>query len=92
METEQDNGKEEEVQPNTVSDFHHKGFSQTEHQISMCATICTSVLRHTKKTCLVFITLQNKMQTDQDEQQSQGDGPKEAEEKTPRENEEMEVR
>uniref|UniRef100_A0A8C9X405 Heat shock protein 4b n=1 Tax=Sander lucioperca TaxID=283035 RepID=A0A8C9X405_SANLU len=34
---------------------------------------------------------ENKMQTDQDEQQSQGDGPKEAEEKTPRENEEMET-
>lgn len=34
---------------------------------------------------------QNKMQTDQDEQQNQGDSPKEPEEK-PRENEEMEVR
>lgn len=33
-----------------------------------------------------------KMQTDQEEQQSQADGPKETEEKTPRENEEMEVR
>lgn len=32
------------------------------------------------------------MQTDQDEAISQGDGQKEAEEKTPRENEEMEVR
>ncbi|KAK5864935.1 hypothetical protein PBY51_016135 [Eleginops maclovinus] len=32
---------------------------------------------------------ENKMQTDQEEQQ--GDGPKEAEEKTPRENEEMEI-
>lgn len=34
---------------------------------------------------------QNKMQTDQDEQQNQGDSPKEPEEK-PRENEEMEVK
>ncbi|XP_034739456.1 heat shock 70 kDa protein 4b isoform X1 [Etheostoma cragini] len=50
METEQANGKDEEVQPNT-----------------------------------------NKMQTDQDEQQSQGDGQKEAEDKTPRENEEMDT-
>ncbi|XP_034739457.1 heat shock 70 kDa protein 4b isoform X2 [Etheostoma cragini] len=48
METEQANGKDEEVQPNT-------------------------------------------MQTDQDEQQSQGDGQKEAEDKTPRENEEMDT-
>lgn len=32
------------------------------------------------------------MQTDQDEAVSQGDGQKEAEEKTPRENEDMEVR
>lgn len=32
------------------------------------------------------------MQTDQDEPPSQGDGQKETEEKTPRENEEMEVR
>lgn len=36
--------------------------------------------------------LQSKMQTDQDEQQGQADGSKEAEEKTPRENEEMDVR
>lgn len=32
------------------------------------------------------------MQTDQDEQQTQGDAQKEADEKTPRESEEMEVR
>lgn len=32
------------------------------------------------------------MQTDQDEQQNQGDTQKETEEKTPRENEEMEVK
>lgn len=37
------------------------------------------------------LVCQNKMQTDQDEQQNQGDSPKEPEEK-PRENEEMEVR
>uniref|UniRef100_A0A7N6A276 Heat shock protein 4b n=1 Tax=Anabas testudineus TaxID=64144 RepID=A0A7N6A276_ANATE len=35
---------------------------------------------------------ESKMQTDQDEPPSQGDGQKETEEKTPRENEEMEVR
>lgn len=34
---------------------------------------------------------ENKMQTDQDEQVAQGDGQKEAEEKTPRENEEMDT-
>lgn len=46
-----------------------------------------------KKPCQAFITpLQSKMQTDQDEPQGQGDGQKETEEKTPRENEEMEVR
>ncbi|KAG7466618.1 hypothetical protein JOB18_013547 [Solea senegalensis] len=34
---------------------------------------------------------ENKMQTDQEEPQAQGDGPKETEEKTPPENEEMET-
>nr|XP_057919505.1 heat shock 70 kDa protein 4b [Doryrhamphus excisus] len=34
---------------------------------------------------------ENKMQTDQEEPQDEGDGPKEQEEKTPRENEEMET-
>ncbi|XP_061786648.1 heat shock 70 kDa protein 4b [Nerophis lumbriciformis] len=34
---------------------------------------------------------ENKMQTDQEEQQDEGDGQKEQEEKTPRENEEMET-
>lgn len=43
----------------------------------------------TKKHVLCVCSPQNKMQTDQEEQKGQGDGPKEAEEKTP---EEMEVR
>lgn len=42
---------------------------------------------------LFFITLlKNKMQTDQEEQQNQGDCQKETEQKTSHENEEMEVR
>lgn len=50
----------------------------------------------TGSTALLYLWLdvfvrQNKMQTDQDEQQNQGDSPNEPEEK-PRENEEMEVR
>lgn len=40
---------------------------------------------------LDIFVCQNKMQTDQDEQQNQGDSPKEPEE-NPHENEEMEVR
>lgn len=62
----------------------------TEHQNSICATICTAL----RETCLVLFIIpqQSKMQTDQDEQQGQGDGQKETEEKAPRENEEMEVR
>lgn len=48
-------------------------------------TICT--LKY-----LFFITLKNKMQTDQEEQQNQGDCQKETEQKTSHENEEMEVR
>lgn len=52
--------------------------------------------RSTVRAQLLYLWLdvfvhQNKMQTDQDEQQNQGDSPKEPEEK-PRENEEMEVR
>ena len=46
-----------------------------------------------QSTNVTFIALwKNKMQTDQDEQQNQGDTQKETEEKTPRENEEMEVK
>lgn len=70
-------------------------FSHTVSFIPSIILVCVVLfvlLFWDKKHVRFLLLLQNKMQTDQDEQQSQGEGQKETEEKTPRENEEMEVR
>lgn len=64
-------------------------FGQTVHHKESCGTHCEMLLL---KDFLNFFPQQSKMQTDQDEQPTQGEAQKETEEKTPRESEEMEVR
>lgn len=82
METEQANDKDEQVGPHKscfpLWVFHSSCYIAVTPALLLC--LWSDVFAH-----------QNKMQTDQDEQQNQGDSPKEPEEKTP-ENEEMEVR
>lgn len=72
---------------------HPRLFILRFRSVSVLLSVVLFTDYRVKKTCLVFVSpLQNKMQTDQDEIQGQGDNEKEAEDKSPRENEEMEVR
>lgn len=86
MDTEQANDKDEQVHPNK---FLFPVLVLAPH-VLLKRPHCLYLKVQTHG---FFIThLKNKMQTDQEEQQNQGDCQKEAEQKTSHENEEMEVR